>query len=138
MIISKILESWCFYFWDVLLYCDNELADTINWNNFLSNPYSCITKRSREIVTLLKKYVVKNSSSEKVAAIEGRIFWKSDRCEKAALQKKYVMRNITFLKNYLFLKCSFSEKVDSVQKYLLWKSSSFLDIFILNSFSEKK
>ena len=27
--------------------------------------------------------------------------------------------------------------VDAVQKYLLWKSSSFLDIFILNSSSEK-
>ena len=47
------------------------------------------------------------------------------------------MRNITFLKNKLFPKRSFSEKVDTVQKYLLWKSSSFLDIFILNSSSEK-
>ena len=47
------------------------------------------------------------------------------------------MRNIGFLKNQLFPKRSFSEKVDAVQKYLLWKSSSFLDIFILNSSSEK-
>ena len=31
-------------------------------------------KRSYEIATLLKKYAVKNSSSEKVAAIEGKIF----------------------------------------------------------------
>ena len=41
------------------------------------------------------------------------------------------------LKNQFFPKCSFSEKVDAVQKYLLWKSSSFLAIFILNSSSEK-
>ena len=46
------------------------------------------------------------------------------------------MRNIAFLKNKLFPKCSFSEKVDTVQKYLLLKSCSFLDIFILNR--EKK
>ena len=42
------------------------------------------------------------------------------------------MRNIAFLKNYLFPKCSFSEKVGTMQKHLPWKSSSFLDIFILN------
>ena len=35
-------------------------------------------------------------------------------------------------------KCNFSEKVDAVQKYLLWKSRSFLDTFILNSFLRKK
>ena len=35
-------------------------------------------------------------------------------------------------------KCSFSEKVDAVQKYLLWKSRSILDIFILTSFLQKK
>ena len=35
-------------------------------------------------------------------------------------------------------KYSFSEKVDAVQKYLLWKSRFFLDIFILNSFLRKK
>ena len=42
------------------------------------------------------------------------------------------MRNIAFLKNYISPKCSFSEKVGTIQKYLTWKSSSFLDIFILN------
>ena len=42
------------------------------------------------------------------------------------------MWNIAFLKNYLFPKDSFSEKVVTMQKYLPWKSSSFLDIFILN------
>ena len=47
------------------------------------------------------------------------------------------MRYIAFLKNQFFPKSSFSEKVDAVQKYLLWKSSSFLDIFIQNSSSEK-
>ena len=31
----------------------------------------------------------------------------------------------------------FFEKIDAVQKYLLWKGSSFLDIFILNSSSKK-
>ena len=34
------------------------------------------------------------------------------------------MQNIAFLKNQLFPKWSFSEKVDAVQKYLLWKGSS--------------
>ena len=47
------------------------------------------------------------------------------------------MRNIAFLKNQFFPKCSFSEKADAVQKYLLQNSSSLLDIFILNSSSEK-
>ena len=32
MITSKISEGKCFYFWEVLLYCDNELANTINLN----------------------------------------------------------------------------------------------------------
>ena len=48
------------------------------------------------------------------------------------------MRKLIFWKISLFQKCTFSEKVDAVQKYLLWKSSSFLDIFILSSSSEKK
>ena len=39
------------------------------------------------MVTLLKKYAVKSSSSEKVAAVEGRVFWKSSRSKKAALEK---------------------------------------------------
>ena len=47
------------------------------------------------------------------------------------------MRNSAFLKNQFFPKCSFPEKADAAQKYLLQNSSSFLDIFILNSFSEK-
>ena len=42
------------------------------------------------------------------------------------------MRNIAFLKNYLFPKCSFSDKVVTMQKHLPWKSGSFLDVFILN------
>ena len=48
------------------------------------------------------------------------------------------MQYIAFLENQFFPKSSFSEKVDAVQKYLLWKNSSFLDIFIQNSSSEKK
>ena len=48
------------------------------------------------------------------------------------------MGNINFLKNLLFPKCSFSEKVDAVQKYLLEKSRSSVDIFILNNSSAKK
>ena len=43
------------------------------------------------------------------------------------------MRIIAFLKNYLFPKCSFSEKVNAVQKYVLRKSSSSADIFFLNN-----
>ena len=39
-------------------------------------------------------------------------------------------RNIAFLKN-------FSQKVDVVQKYLLGKSSSSVDVFILNNSSAK-
>ena len=42
-------------------------------------------------------------------------------------------RNIASLKSYLLPKCSFSENVDAVQKYLLGKSSSSVDIFILNN-----
>ena len=48
------------------------------------------------------------------------------------------MQKLIFSKISFFPKCGFSEKVDAVQKYLLWKSSSFLDIFILNSSYEKK
>ena len=48
------------------------------------------------------------------------------------------MRYIAFLKNHFFPKSSFSEKVDAVPKYLLWKSSFILDIFNQNSSSEKK
>ena len=45
---------------------------------------------------------------------------------------------IDFLKNQFFPQYSFAEKVDAVQKYLLWKSSSsFFDMFILNSSSGK-
>ena len=80
----------------------------------------------------------KSSSSGKVAAIEGSVFWKSTCSEKTALQKKADNAEIDFLKNQVFFpKCSFSEKVDAVGKDLLWKSSSFLDIFILNSSSVK-
>ena len=44
--------------------------------------------RSFEIVTLLKKYIVKKNSSEKAAVgIEGSLFWKSSRSKKVALQK---------------------------------------------------
>ena len=48
------------------------------------------------------------------------------------------MRNIVSLKSYLFPKCSFSENVDAVQKYLLGKSSSSVDIFVLNNSPAKK
>ena len=47
------------------------------------------------------------------------------------------MQNIAFLKIKLFPKFSFSEKADSVQKYLLGKSSSSVYIFILNNSSAK-
>ena len=55
-----------------------------------------------------------------------------------ALQKKLVMHDIAFLKNLFFPKCSSSEIVNAVQKYLLRKSSSSVDIFILNNFFAKK
>ena len=48
------------------------------------------------------------------------------------------MQSFVFLKIYFSLKCSFSEKADAVQMYLLQRSSSLLDIAILNSSSEKK
>ena len=76
-------------------------------------------KRSCETATLLKKYVVKKSFSENLAAIE-------------------VMRNIASLKSYLFPTCSFSENVDAVQKHLLGKSSSSVDLFILNNSHAKE
>ena len=44
---------------------------------------------------------------------------------KASSLEKGSNAEIDFLDNQFFLKCSFSEKVDVVQKYLLWKSSSF-------------
>ena len=47
------------------------------------------------------------------------------------------MQNIASLKNQISQKCNFSEKADAVQKHLLQNSSSFLDVFILNSSSEK-
>ena len=47
------------------------------------------------------------------------------------------MRYIPFLKIQFFPKNNFSEKVDAAQKYLIWKTSSFLDIFIQISSSEK-
>ena len=56
-------------------------------------------KRSCEIESLLKKYNVKNSSTEKLAAMESNVFLKSGRSKKVALQKNWVMRNIAFLKN---------------------------------------
>ena len=44
------------------------------------------------------------------------------------------MRNIVFLKNSLFFpKCSSSQIVDTVQKYLPRKSNFSVDIFILNN-----
>ena len=48
--------------------------------------------------------LLKSSSSEKVAAIEDNVFWKSSRYKKVALQKKWVMWNIAFLKNSVFSK----------------------------------
>ena len=41
----------------------------------------------------------KSSFFEKVAAIEDDVFWEGSPSEKVALQKKWVMRNIAFLKN---------------------------------------
>ena len=49
--------------------------------------------------------------------------------KKVALQKKSVMRNIAFLKKQLFAKSCFFEKVGAVQKNVLRKSSSTVDIF---------
>ena len=48
------------------------------------------------------------------------------------------MRNISCLKKQLFQKCNFSERVNIVQKYLVQKSSSSVDISILNNSSTKK
>ena len=45
-------------------------------------------KRSCEVVTLPKKYLVKKQVSWKGNAIEGSVFWKSGRSKKAALQEK--------------------------------------------------
>ena len=49
--------------------------------------------------------------------------------KKVVLQKKSVMRNIAFLKKQLFAKSCFFEKVGAVQKNVLRKSSSTVDIF---------
>ena len=48
------------------------------------------------------------------------------------------MRNNGFLKNWLFPKSNSSKKVDAAQNYLVRKSTSFENVFILNSFSNKK
>ena len=47
------------------------------------------------------------------------------------------MQNIAFPKNQLFPKSNSSEKVDAAQKYLVRKSTSSENVFILNSFSTK-
>ena len=82
----------------------------------------------------------KSNSSELVAAVEGSVFWKCSRPKKAALQKKYVYtaeycfseKSALILKN--FQNVAFLKKLILYRsRYLLWKSSSFLDIFILNS-----
>ena len=54
------------------------------------------------------------STSEKVAAIEGNVSWKSGRSKKISLQEKQVFR-----------KCSSSEEVDAVQKFLLRSKELF-------------
>ena len=48
------------------------------------------------------------------------------------------MRNIAFLKNWLFPKYCPSEEVGAVQKYLLRKRNFAVDIFILNKSFAKK
>ena len=48
------------------------------------------------------------------------------------------MRGIFFLKKNFLRKCSSSEKADAVQKYLVRKKSSSVDISILSNSSAKK
>ena len=45
---------------------------------------------------------------------------------------------MVFWKIQFFPKCSSSEIVDALSNYLLWKSSSSVDIFILNNYFTKK
>ena len=70
--------------------------------------------------------------------MEGSVFWKISSFKKAALQKKYLIGNIAFLKCYLFPKCSLPEKVNAVENFLRRKSRSSVDILILNNSSSKK
>ena len=60
-------------------------------------------KRSCEIVTHLEKYVLKGSSSETVAAMEGNVFWKS------TLSKKSSFREKVFAEYYFSKKLAFSK-----------------------------
>ena len=60
------------------------------------------------------------------------MFWKSSSSKKVG-KAKYC-----FSEKLVFSKCSVSEKVDVVQKYLFRKSSSSVDIFIQNNSSAKK
>ena len=62
--------------------------------------------------------LLENSSSEKVAATEGSVFWKSDHPKNVLSRKSRKNGIIFFWKNQLFRRYGSSEKADAVQKYL--------------------
>ena len=70
-----------------------------------------------------KKCCKKQNSPEKVATIYGSFFAEKNSNAEHCFSEK---------------SCTFSDKVVTVQKYLLRKGSSSVDIFILNNSSAKK
>ena len=69
--------------------------------------------------------------------MEIKVIWKSSSSKKGALHKKICMQIIAFLKIISIQIVALLEKVDAVQKYLLWESSSSVDIVILKNSSAK-
>ena len=87
---------------------------------------------------LFWKSMLSDSSSEKVSAVEGDVFWKFIRSKRGSTPEKVGNAEYFFSEKLAFSKCSSSEKADAVQKYLLRQSSSSVDIFILSNSSAKK
>ena len=71
-----------------------------------------------------KAAAFKNSSPEKEGYMEYCFFGKLDFSKSSCIEREPLS--------------SFSEKVDAVQKWLLQKSSSSIDIFILEKFLHQK
>ena len=80
----------------------------------------------------------KSSSCEKVAAIEGNVFWKNSGSKKVTLQEIVDNAEYYFSEKLAFFKLNSSEKVDIVYKYLFRKSICSVDAFILNNVFSKK
>ena len=74
---------------------------------------------------------VKKASSEKVSLLKKQLLWKVGAPKNSSSEKA------TLLKNYFFWRSTFVEKVaalkkfDDVKKYLLPKSSSSVNVFIM-------